>query len=220
MTDNTHSPTRASLTTISFVAAPALMAAYGVVRLVDGLDGSHGPGLAWTVGHGMFLLAMLLFGVVVVGLRRQVPATTPARRLVSRAATALGLAGVVAFVRVIVLDLVVGFRAADHAEMSRLSDEVEHYPGLLPGAVYEAAYELGPLLFLVGLLTLVVQLAVLHPRRLPPWAPILLVLGFAVIVVDLNLLPLGGALLGLALAPLARAAHARTGTSSRDATTV
>ena len=182
-----------------FVAAPALMSGYGVIRLFDGLDGEYGPGLAWTIGHLLFLSGMVLFGVVIVQLGRLVPVTTTARQVTASVAVALALAGVVAFVRVIFLDLVVGFLAADNAEMLMIREDIGDFPGILP----EAVWELGPLLFMVGVLTLTVQLAVLHPRRLTAWSPVMVVVGFLCIIVNLNLLPIGAALFGLALAPVA-----------------
>ena|SRR5215213_970113 len=182
-----------------FAAAPALMFGYGVVRLFDGLDGEYGPSLAWTISHLLFLAGMVLFGVVIVRLGRLVPATTTARQVTASVAVALALAGIIAFVRVIVLDLVVGFLAADNAEMQMIRDDIGDFPGFLP----EAVWDLGPLLFMVGLLTLTVQLAVLHPRRLAAWSPVMVVVGFLCIIVNLNLLPIGAALFGLALAPVA-----------------
>jgi hypothetical protein len=182
-----------------FVAAPALMSGYGVIRLFDGLDGEFGPGLAWTIGHLLFLSGMVLFGVVIVQLGRLVPVTTTARQVTASVAVALALAGVVAFVRVIFLDLVVGFLAADNAEMLMIREDIGDFPGILP----EAVWELGPLLFMVGVLTLTVQLAVLHPRRLAAWSPMMVAVGFLCIMINLNLLPVGAALLALALAPVA-----------------
>jgi hypothetical protein len=182
-----------------FVAAPALLFGYGVIRLFDGLDGEYGPGLAWTIGHLLFLSGIVLFGVVIVRLGRLVPATTTARRVTASVAVAIALAGVVAFVRVFVLDLVVGFLAADNAEMHMVRDDIGDFPSILP----EAVWDLGPLLFMVGLLTLTVQLAVLHPRRLAAWSPMMVAVGFLCIMINLNLLPVGAALLALALAPVA-----------------
>ncbi|MGH2583998.1 MAG: hypothetical protein ACRDJE_03720 [Dehalococcoidia bacterium] len=49
--------------------------------------------------------------------------------------------------------------------------------------------------FVVGLITLTVVLAA--------WSPVLIVIGFACIMVNLNLLSVGAALIGLALAPVA-----------------
>ena len=51
----------------SALAAPVLLLAYGLLRLIDGLDGIHGPGLAWTLGHLAFAAAMVLFGVLAPG---------------------------------------------------------------------------------------------------------------------------------------------------------
>jgi hypothetical protein len=55
---------------IAFVAAPLFVMAYGVIRLLDGLDGSRGPGLAWTSGHIAFITAMILFISTFVQMRR------------------------------------------------------------------------------------------------------------------------------------------------------
>lgn len=38
-------------------ASPLLLLVYGVSRFVDGRDGSHGPGLAWNLGHVAFGIA-------------------------------------------------------------------------------------------------------------------------------------------------------------------
>lgn len=181
------------------VAAPALMFGYGVVRLIDGLDGEYGPGPAWTIGHLLFLAGLVLFGCVVVRLRSLVPTTTTARKVTASVAMVLALAGIVAFVRVIILDLMVGFQAADNAEMDVIRDDIGNVPGILP----EAVWDLGPLLFEVGLISLTIQLAVLHPRRLAAWSPVLIVIGFVCIMINLNLLPAGAALFGLALSPVA-----------------
>lgn len=180
------------------VAAPLLLVAYGIVRLIDGADGNHGPGPAWTVGHLFFLAGMLLYGAVLPGLRRSLTR----RRAVAAAGVAIGLAGVLAFVRVIVIDLLLGFRAADRSEMSRLGAEYDRWPGDL--GLYELFYDFGPPLFLAGLLTLAILLAT--ERKLPVWSPVVLVLGFVVITVNLDLMPLGGALLLAAVLPLHRTA--------------
>jgi hypothetical protein len=55
----------------------------------------------------------------------------------------------------------------------------------------------------VGLISLTIQLAVLHPRRLAAWSPVLIIIGFGCIMINLNLLPAGAALFGLALSPVA-----------------
>jgi hypothetical protein len=177
-----------------FAAAPLLLFAYGIVRLIDGVDGNHGPGLAWTIGHLLFLAGFLLYAAVLVGLRRLIVRG----RGVATVAVVAGLIGVVAFVRVIVIDLIVGIRAVDPDAMDRIGGEYDRWPGNL--GIYDTFYEIGPLLFLFGLLTLAILLTV--GRKLPVWSPVLLVLGFVLITINLDLMPLGAAALLLAVLPL------------------
>ena len=61
------------------VAAPALLFLYGVLRLVDGRDGDHGPGWAWNAGHTLFFVAFVLLGTLVVAMRLRVPPATTAQ---------------------------------------------------------------------------------------------------------------------------------------------
>jgi hypothetical protein len=197
--DRSQIPAQGTLTRTSFLAAPAFILAYGVVRLVGGVGGRDGPGIAWTAGHALFLFGLLLFWVVLVGLRRQVGTTVGGQRLIANAAIVVAGAGLFAFVRVAVIDLVVGLRAADHAAMNMLFGQLKDFPGVLPGGLYAV----GPLLFEVGLLALLVQLAMLRPRRLPVSSPALFFLGVVLIGINLDLLPLGAALFWLALAPAA-----------------
>jgi hypothetical protein len=189
-----------ALTRISFLAAPMLILVYGVVRLIGGLYGSHGgPGLVWTAGHALFLAGLVLFGAVLFGLRGLLSGTTRAHRLAADVTIVVACVGLIAFVRVAVIDLVVGLRAADPTAMSRLLGQFEDFPGVLPAAFYQV----GPLLFQVGLFLLLTRLALLRPRRLPRWSPVLFLLGAVLIGIDLDLLPLGAALFWLALAPAA-----------------
>jgi hypothetical protein len=150
--------------------------------------------LAWTIGHLLFLAGFLLYAAVLVGLRRLI---VRGRGLATVAVVA-GLIGVVAFVRVIVIDLIVGIRAADPAAMDRIGAEYDRWPGNL--GIYDTFYEIGPLLFLSGLLTLSILLTV--ARKLPVWSPVLLVLGFVLITINLDLMPLGAAALLIAVLPL------------------
>ncbi|ROO83641.1 hypothetical protein EDD29_1148 [Actinocorallia herbida] len=200
------------MTRIAFHLAPALMLAYGVVRLVDGLDGQHGPGPAWTVGHLLFLGCLLLFGGVISGLHGRVRATAggPARRVTAGVLAAVSAFGLVTFIRVAVLDIVVGLQAADAAEKSMLADRYGDVPAVLP----QALYEIGPVFFMLGLVGLLVQCAVVAPGRRAPSAlrPALVAAGFVAITLDLDLLPLGAALIWLALAPLTGDRHASSPT--------
>jgi hypothetical protein len=74
-------------------------------------------------------------------------------------------------------------------------DLVESWPAL------PSALELvGPALFQLGLLTLLVREAA--QRRLPAWSPLLVLLGFVAIPISLDLLPLAAILVGAGLLPL------------------
>ncbi|MUN41148.1 hypothetical protein [Actinomadura litoris] len=185
---------------IAFHLAPALMLAYGVVRLIDGRDGQHGPGPAWTVGHLLFFGSLVLYGGVIAGLYGRIRATGggTARRVATGVMTAVAGFGLVTFVRVTIVDLVVGVRAADAAEKSTLADRYADVPAVLPQAVYE----IGPVLFMLGLVALLVQYAVRAPggRAVTALSPVLVVLSFVTITLDLDLLPAGAALIWIALA--------------------
>lgn len=163
-------------------AAPVLLLLYGVLRLVDGRDGDHGPGLAWNLGHTLFLVAFVLFGVLIAGLRAWAPASSSGTRTVSTGAAAAGLVGACGFLWVILGDLFTGL------------DEAAPLPDPL--------YALCPVLFQLGLLVLLV-LAV-RAGLLPVWTPVLVLIGFTAIAVDLDLLPLGAVLILAGLMPLVR----------------
>jgi MYXO-CTERM domain-containing protein len=169
-----------------YVGAPLLVAAYGIVRLIDGLDGSKGPGPAWTIGHLFFLAALALFAVAMVGLWRR------RRTWLATAALVGGVIGVVAMARVVVVDIIVAWGAADRAGMEREYARYDDFPGL-PDGFGDVLDEAGGVLFPLGLVVLMVGLAA--ARRLPWWSPVLAVGGFATILVTLDLLPLAGALL-------------------------
>ncbi|RBQ14648.1 hypothetical protein DP939_39250 [Spongiactinospora rosea] len=184
---------------IAFHLAPALMLAYGVVRLIDGRDGQHGPGPAWTTGHVIFLVSLLLYGWVIAGLYARVRTGGPAHRVVAAIGAAVAAFGLVMFVRVAIIDIVIGLEAADAAEKSALGARYADVPAVLPQVVYE----IGPVFFMAGLLALLVQYAITGPGR-NALAPVLVTLGFVAITVDLNYLPAGAALIWLALALVTR----------------
>ncbi|PWR05404.1 hypothetical protein DKT68_27095 [Micromonospora acroterricola] len=176
------------------VGAPVLLLLYGILRIIDGLDGERGSGWAWNVGHALFLIAFVLFAGLVVGLRQLLLAnsrgagssTTPpgGLRVLLDVAMVAGLVGAGAFLWVILGDL-----------FPRLADAAP-----LPEPVMVA----GPLLFQLGLLTLLVRAAVARPRLVPVWGPPLALLGFLSIAVNLDLLPIGAALILSGLLPLGR----------------
>ncbi|MEV5560060.1 hypothetical protein AB0L44_41005 [Nonomuraea wenchangensis] len=182
----------------AFIAAPLLVLAYGVIRILDGLDGSRGPGLAWTAGHLAFVAALLLFVPIYWRLRRMAGGGA----LATATATA-GTVGAAALVAQFGIDLVVGFMSADHAAMSVLFDQVRSVPG-----VSLAVYDVLPFLFYVGQLALVTQLAV--QRQVKAWTPVLVLVDLSLAFVDKDLIPLGALFLLVSFVPLARASAAAT----------
>lgn len=164
--------------------APVLLLLYGLLRLVDGLDGDHGPGIAWNVGHALFFAGIVLFGLLAVGLRGLLPDDSARQRLLGNVATVVALFGVACFLWVILGDLFAGF-----GDAAPLPDPLMSF---------------GPLMLQAGLLVLLVMLVVLRPRRLPAWAPALVLVGFLCIPVSLDLLPVGALLVLAGLSPLAR----------------
>jgi hypothetical protein len=176
----------------AFIAAPLLVLSYGLIRIVDGFDGSRGPGLAWTTGHLAFLAALAVFVPILRQLR-----TMAGRGLIATIWTVIALAGIAALTVQFVIDIVVGFLAADHAEMARLSGLVSDVPG-----VEAAVYAGGPSLFYTGMLALFVELAV--RRQVAYWIPVLVLVGSVLPIIDKDLLPIGAALLLISYVPVAR----------------
>ncbi|WP_319461990.1 hypothetical protein [Micromonospora sp. RTP1Z1] len=167
------------------LTASLLLFGYGILRLLDGLDGYRDKsGWPWLAGHGLFLLGMVLFAVLMVELRRLLLATSPRQRVLTDVATVAGLVGAAAFGWVILGDL-----------FPRFADAVSPPDLVLIG---------GPALFQLGLLTLLVRAAVV--RLLPAWGPVLVLVGFVAIAVDLDLLPVGAALVFGGLLPVRRPA--------------
>ncbi|MCY0934850.1 hypothetical protein [Streptomyces sp. H34-S4] len=176
----------------AFLAAPVLMGAYGLIRILGGLDDSRGPGPAWSLGHLCFLGALALFVRGLADMR-----TAAGRGGLSTTALWTGTAGAVALGAQFVIDLVVGFLSADRGAMDELFVRIQDVPGVLP-----AVYDFGPLLFFVGQLVLVCQLA--KRRILKPWAPVLVLMAATVPLAGKDLIPVGALLLLVAFAPLYR----------------
>jgi hypothetical protein len=166
----------------SALAGPVLLLLYGVLRLIDGLDGDHGPGLAWNLGHALFFTAFVLLGILIAGMWKLVPTATVGKRIVAGVAMLLGMLGVGCFLWVILGDLFAGFRDA-----APLPDVLEM---------------IGPLLFQIGTLGLLIMLAAARPRLLPIWSPPLVLVGFLLFAVNLDLIPVGALLVLAGLAPL------------------
>nr|WP_296071895.1 hypothetical protein [uncultured Actinoplanes sp.] len=161
------------------LSAPLLLLLYGVCRFFGGLDGHVRGGWTWTAGHVAFFLSIVLFAVLAVALRSRM-------RALSTIGAAAALFGAACFLWVITGDLNATFH--------------DRWP--LPSAL-EAA---GPSCFALGMI-LLLSLRVAD-ARLPFWSPALFFLGFLVISVSLDLLPLGAILVLGAMAPLYTARRA------------
>ena len=168
---------------IPFIAAPVLTFTYGVIRILDGLDGERGPGLAWTTGHLAFIAAMVMFLLVFGQLRR-----LAGRDTLSTVTSVVAAVGALALITQFGVDIVAGLLADDHAGMSEMTKSVRSNP-----LVSLFAYDLGPYLFYVGQLVLVAQLAV--QRRIAVWTPLLVLVDLVMPQIDKNLIPVGAAVL-------------------------
>ena len=181
---------------IAHAAAPVLLGAYGLVRL---LPGSREPGTGWTVGHLCLLGGLLAFGLVFRDLYRALADRGRATALLCYGAA---LTGVVAGAGQALIDLYGGFVNDTQAEQDRFFADVQSHPGVLP-----VFYQVLPVLFHLGLLTMVAILA--FRRRLPFWSPLAVLAGLVVAAASLDLMTLGAALYALALLPLHRPARHR-----------
>ncbi|MEU7753837.1 hypothetical protein AB0B57_05800 [Micromonospora sp. NPDC049101] len=182
----------------AFVAAPVLVMSYGIIRLVDGLDGERGPGPAWTIGHLAFIGALVAFISVFWQMRRM----TGGRVLATVFATA-GTFGALSLITQFSIDLVAGLLATDNYGMSMITHQVRTLPG-----ISQLAYDFGPYAFYLGQLALVVLLAV--RRRVKVWTPVLVLADLATPFIDKDLIPLGSILLLVSFLPLARRGTAAT----------
>ncbi|MCW3817795.1 hypothetical protein ONA91_25420 [Micromonospora sp. DR5-3] len=163
------------------LTASLLLLGYGILRLVDGLDGHRDKSAwAWMTGHTLFLFGIVAFGAMIVGLHGLLRTASSRLHTVDDVAALAGLVGAAGFVWVILGDL-----------FPRFADAVTTPDLVLLG---------GPALFELGLLTLLVRAAV--ARLLPPWGPLLVLVGFGAIAVNLDLLPVGAGLVFAGLLPL------------------
>ncbi|MEU5903228.1 hypothetical protein [Micromonospora sp. NPDC047527] len=174
---------------IFLVAGPTCIVGYGLLRLWGRSDGTYGPGLDWQAAHLVGLAGMVFFVPAVLALARLLP-RSPWRTGV----VALTLVGLAATMVQFGADIVEGLMAADRAEMSALGADFKDIPG-----VEIAFYDVVPQLFFLGLVVLAGMLVA--SRRLPWWSVPLLLAGIVAPVVTLDLLPLGGLCMLVALAP-------------------
>jgi hypothetical protein len=106
--------------------------------------------------------------------------------VIAAGAAIAGAVGLLAFIRVVVIDLMVSLQANDRPAMDRLHPHYATFPGGLPNELTSAFGTLGPVCLIVGLATMSILLAVLPPRRLPWCSPVLAAAGFVAISVNLT----------------------------------
>jgi hypothetical protein len=176
------------MTKTALLAAPLAMTAYGITRIIGRLDGHYGPGADWQLAHLFGLAGMALFVPVILTLRRHI--TTGANTI-----TAVTLLGLATTVIQFSADIVLALAATDRDSLRRLQHQVTDIPG-----VQAAIYDIGPLLFFIGLVTMAALAARTH--HLPWWSPATMLIGVLLPTIDLNLMPLTGLLILAALLPL------------------
>ncbi|WP_155385878.1 hypothetical protein [Catellatospora paridis] len=194
---------------IALLAAPLLLAAYGLVRIIGKSDGVYGPGLDWQAAHLLALAGVLLFVPGVLHLGGLMP-----RGPWRSGTVAVTLFGLAASTVQFGADIWFALRAEDKAGMQALSGDFGDIPG-----VDLVVYQVGPQLFFVGLLVLTILAA--RARRLPWWSPAVLLVGIVAPPVSLDLLSLSGLLIMAALWPAAHGDRAAVsaavqGTAVRD----
>lgn len=177
---------------LAFIAAPLFTMAYGVIRILDGLDGERGPGIAWTTGHLAFIAALGLFVVTFLEMRK-----IAGKNALSTISATAGIVGIVALTAQFGIDIVIGFMAEDRAAMGVLFDQVQAVPGM-NFVVYDAV----PILFFVGQLAMVTQLAAM--RRVKVWAPMLVLVDMVAPFIEKDLIPVGAVFLLISFLPFAR----------------
>lgn len=124
---------KSAVTRSAFIAAPAFLLA-GVCAMKFGwkpnrdLDWDIALPL-WTGAHILYLLGYLAFGVVLADLWRRARTGEPSRRIAVDVLAVVGTVGLVAMLGQMVIDLLVGFRAGERAEMSAISRSYHDIPG-------------------------------------------------------------------------------------------
>lgn len=197
MTNPTRLTGSPALARTAFVAAPAFLFCYGVIRLFNPNRG--GPNLGWTSAHAAFLLGLLMFGPVLVELRRLAAEGSAGRARAGNVAFVVALVGLLCSVVQAGIDLVVGLIEPTHADMSRVFSKIKSFPG-----ADQAIYTVGPILFFVALAVLAGLLAFGTPHRLPVWGAALVLVGVVLPSINLDLLSAGAICLAIAFVPLLR----------------
>ncbi|GIG63957.1 hypothetical protein [Phytomonospora endophytica] len=170
------SPAAVALTT-----APALWIIGWVVMRVDG---HNGPGWGWTTAHSIWVLSFVLFAVGALGMHRLADAKHVASRAGSLTGVIMAVAGTVAMLVQMGLDLYVGLTTSTKGEMSDAYD-----PILGTTWVDLAFFQIGPALLFVGLLILGIVVAA--RGKAPVLTPVLVGVGITMMILGRTALPDG-----------------------------
>ncbi|GAA1655630.1 hypothetical protein [Actinoplanes couchii] len=178
------------MTRIAFLAAPLAMTGYGITRIIGRLDDNYGPGADWQIAHAFGLAGMLLFIPVILTMR-------PLMRTAATPVTAITLTGLATTIVQFSADMILALAATDRTDLKTLQHQFADLPG-----VQLAVYDVGPMLFFLGIATIAALTAA--AGNLPWWSPALMLTAVLLPVADLNLMPLTGLLILAALHPLTR----------------
>ena len=165
------------------IGAPLFIFLYGTIRLIPiPADGGNNHGLGWSLGHTLFFIAFILLGCLTIVLRQLIAAKTRLAGIIADIAMAAGLCGTAIFIWGILGDIFVRVHLAAPV------------PGILQAV--------GPLLFIIGVLILLTWCAVARPHTLPFRSPVLVLAGFLMFSLSLNLLSVGAIMLFGGLLPI------------------
>lgn len=157
---------------VALAGAPsAWFAGWAIMRLW----GHQGPGVGWTAAHTIWIVAMTMFALAALAIHRlqNTPrghTIGPISKIAARAGLSASIAGALALIAQMVIDLTVGFRSATDAAMDAHYQSVFAVPGL-----ELAIYQLAPAALFVGLVTQVVSAATRN--RVATSAAVLIVIG-------------------------------------------
>lgn len=183
--------------------APALLFAYGAVRL---LDPTRSPGVVWTVSHVFYLASYPAVGAAAYAVRRLLADASPSVRRLGSGLVALGWLGALCGIGQAVIDLVAGALASTKAERGVIADQLRD---AVPGAA-QLFYGPGPALSALAVIGLMTLAAWLPARRVPWWSPVLALGAWALPTLSLDLIPVAALGLLVALWPPYRILRAET----------
>lgn len=136
-----------------------------------GFLGRQGPGDGWVLAHILFIISFTLLIPAIIGLRSLLGTQeASSKEIVADTGILLAIIGILALLAQMVIDLAVGFLAADKAEMSTLFRTIRAVAGM-----ELAFYSLGPVLLYIGVVLFIGLLAYVH--KVSVWIAVLIIVG-------------------------------------------